>query len=100
MKEAPRHLGFLYANRYCYKCYINLKLGLFNHSVQSDPSSNASDYSGISENENHEGLQVVASLAGISNEDIQNNRESILEALKVISEGVRPLPSRTSVIYR
>ncbi|CAG9329205.1 unnamed protein product [Blepharisma stoltei] len=97
IKEVPAHLGFMYARRYCYRCYINIKLMKepdSHNSIHEEEENNSYEILG---DKPEDGVKVIAEAAGFPTEEIENNRQSIIEAMDALVKGVKPLPSRRSV---
>lgn len=63
-------------------------------SSDNDPSQNS-----FEESKSDELIENIASAAGIPDEEIRENKESIVEVVNFIMDGMNNMPSQTSVIF-
>ncbi|CAG9316555.1 unnamed protein product [Blepharisma stoltei] len=102
VKESHPHLGFLAPKRYCLSCYNEqpsrtTKKKTSNGQIQPDsPMLQRRETAAEKEQRLPQGWQNMVTAVGISNEELEENKDSIVGIMSFMLEGVKPMPSRMS----
>lgn len=105
VKESHPHYGFLAPKRYCLSCFNDQPARKTKNSNSPSPVRNPTEPTlrrkeTVEEKEQRlpEGWQRMVTAAGIDNQELENNKESIVGIMSFMLEGVKKMPSRLSVI--